>query len=145
MLQRAYETRDSVTTGRVYDTGYAGTSTDLNDPPGSQTVTFTRADEIAHVAALKRAVTVTGVRCDLGYSGTWVRLPSDDSAHPEWAMIQIVGGNIRIEIANGDSILQAGGPSDMMTFYFAPHPDSTSQTGTIWKVIRWNESRAGVP
>lgn len=145
MLQRAYETRDSVTTGRVYDTGYAGTSTDLNDPPGSQTVTFTRADEIAHVAALKRSTTVTGVTCDLGYPGSWVRLPSDDLAHPEWAMIHIVGGNIRIEISDGASILQAGDPSDMMSFYFASYPDSTSPTGVIWKVIRWDESRAGVP
>src|SRR5262245_10957851 len=66
MLQHAYETRDSVETARVYDESYAGTSTDLNDPPGSQTVTFTRADEIRHVGALRKSTSITSVTCDLG-------------------------------------------------------------------------------
>ena len=145
MLQQAYEARDSVTTALVYDTGYQGTSTDLNDPPGSQTITFTRAQEISHVGALKRSTSVTGVTCDLGTAQSWTRLASDDVSHPEWAMIQIPGGNIRIEIADGASILQAGGPSDLMSFYFAGTPDQTSPTDTLWKVVRWNETRAGVP
>ena len=145
VLQTAYEARDSVSTARVYDTGYSGSSTDLNDPPGSQTITFTRAQEIAHVAALRRSATVTGVTCDLGPPNAWTRVASDDVAHPEWAMIQIQGANIRIEIADGTSILQAGGPSEVMSFYFVGNPDATSPTDTTWKVIRWNETRAGVP
>ncbi|HEX5031673.1 MAG TPA: hypothetical protein VFX78_09475 [Candidatus Eisenbacteria bacterium] len=145
MLQHAYEARDSVTTARVYDTDYAGTSTDLNDPPGSQTVTFTRGNEISHVGALRKSTTITSVICDLGPPASWVRLPSDDASHPEWALIHISGGFVRIEIADGASIVQAGGPSDQMSFYFTPKPDTTSQTDTLWTVIRWDESRAGVP
>ena len=145
VLQHAYESRDSVETARVYDESYAGTSTDLNDPPGSQTVSFTRADEIRHVGALRKSTTITSVTCDLGPPASWVRLPSDDVSHPEWALIHIAGGFVRIEIADGTSILQAGGPSEQMSFYFTPKPDSTSQTDTLWTVIRWDETRAGVP
>lgn len=145
MLHQAYEARDSVAAGRVYDTDYTGTSTDLNDPPGSQTLNFTRANEIAHVGALMRSPSVTGVTCDLGYPPSWIRLPSDDLAHPDWALIRLAGANIRIEIDGGASIVQAGGASEMMSFYFAPHPDTASPTGVRWKVIRWVETRAGVP
>ena len=145
MLQHAYEARDSVETARVYDESYAGTSTDLNDPPGSQTVHFTRADEIRHVGALRKSTSITSVTCDLGPPASWVRLPSDDLAHPEWAMIHIAGGFVRIEIDDGASIVQAGGVSDQMSFYFTPKPDTTSQTDTLWTVIQWNETRAGVP
>jgi hypothetical protein len=145
MLQHAYEARDSVETARVYDESYAGTSTDLNDPPGSQTTNFTRADEIRHVGALRKSTSITSVTCDLGPPASWVRLPSDDLAHPEWAMIHIAGGFVRIEIDDGASIVQAGGASDQMSFYFTPKPDTTSQTDTLWTVIQWNETRAGVP
>ena len=145
VLQRAYESRDSVETARVYDDNYAGTSTDLNDPPGSQTVNFTRADEIRHVGALRKSTTITSVTCDLGPPTSWVRLPSDDVSHPEWARIHIAGGFVRIEIDDGASILQASGTSEQMSFYFTPKPDSTSQTDTLWTVIQWDETRAGVP
>ncbi|HET9939988.1 MAG TPA: hypothetical protein VFR25_02700 [Candidatus Eisenbacteria bacterium] len=145
LLQQAYEARDSVTTARVYDTDYAGTSTDLNDPPGSQTINFTRANEISHVGALRKSTTITSVTCDLGPPASWVRLASDDVSHPEWALIHISGGFVRIEINDGASILQAGGPSDQMSFYFTPKPDTTSQTDTLWTVIKWDETRAGVP
>jgi hypothetical protein len=145
MLQHAYEARDSVTTARVYDESYAGASTDLNDPPGSQTVTFSRADEIRHVGALAKSMSITGVTCDLGPPASWVRLPSDDVSHPEWALIHIAGGFVRIEIDDGASIVQAGGASDQMSFYFTPKPDTTSQTDTLWTVIKWDETRAGVP
>ena len=145
VLQRAYEARDSVETARVYDDNYAGTSTDLNDPPGSQTVNFTRADEIRHVGALRKSTTITSITCDLGPPASWVRLPSDDVSHPEWALIHIAGGFVRIEIDDGASILQAGGASEQMSFYFTPKPDSTSQTDTLWTVIHWDETRAGVP
>src|SRR6185295_19734978 len=91
LLQQAYEARDSVATARVYDENYAGASTDLNDPPGSQTVNFTRSDEIRHVGALRKSTTITSVTCDLGPPATWVRLPSDDLSHPEWALIHISG------------------------------------------------------
>ena len=145
MLQHAYEARDSVETARVYDESYAGTSTDLNDPPGSQTTNFTRADEIRHVGALRKSTSITSVTCDLGPPASWVRLPSDDVSHPEWALIHIAGGFVRIEIDDGASIVQAGGASDQMSFYFTPKPDTTSQTDTLWTVIRWDETRAGVP
>jgi hypothetical protein len=145
VLQHAYESRDSVETARVYNESYAGTSTDLNDPPGSQTLNFTRADEIRHVGALRKSTTITSVTCDLGPPASWVRLPSDDVSHPEWALIRIASGFVRIEIDDGASILQAGGASEQMSFYFTPKPDSTSQTDTLWTVIRWDETRAGVP
>ena len=145
MLRDAYEARDSVETARVYDEGYVGTSTDLNDPPGSQTVTFTRADEIRHVGALRKSTTITSVTCDLGPQTSWVRLASDDASHPEWALIHISGGFVRIEIDDGAAIVQAGGVSDQMSFYFSPKPDTTSQTDTLWTVIKWDETRAGVP
>jgi len=65
--------------------------------------------------------------------------------HPEWALIHIAGGFVRIEIDDGASIVQAGGASDQMSFYFTPKPDTTSQTDTLWTVIQWDETRAGVP
>jgi len=95
MLQHAYEARDSVTTARVYDESYAGASTDLNDPPGSQTVTFSRADEIRHVGALAKSMSITGVTCDLGPpAGPQHRRDEPQKGHIEHDD-QVPGGHLR--------------------------------------------------
>ena len=141
----AYESRDSLVVRDLFDPAYVGTSTDLTDPPGSQVLTFHYADEVAHVAALRRTPSVTGVICQLGAPVSWTRLSSGDATHPDWAMIQLVGASIKVEINDGASFLQAGGPSETMSFQFSPTPDMTSVTDTVWKIVRWDEVRAAGP
>src|SRR5512144_1893939 len=59
-LRIAYEARDTTEIKLLYDTAYQGSSRDQTDP-SPVTVFFTRADEVAHVATLAKATTVSAV------------------------------------------------------------------------------------
>ena len=141
-LTMSYEAGDSVETKQLYDSSYVGTSTDLNDPPGSQTRTFTYADEVAHVAALARTPSISNVVMDLGPSSSWTRLPSDDPSHPEWALIQIGAGNWRVEIYDGQTLYSAQS-TNPMTFAFKP--TVAAPPDTTWRIVRWTEVGSGIP
>jgi hypothetical protein len=142
-FRAAYERRDSLAFRALYDSSYVGETVDLNGLPES--LVFSRADELAHIAALARRSSISSVTCALGASLAWTRLPSDQPAHPERAVIQLRGENVRVEIVDGETMLEAGGPSETMTFRFAPHsPASSSPTDTIWKIVGWTEVRSSL-
>jgi len=137
-LAHVYSSRDTVAIRSLYDFTYMGESRDLNDPPASQLLTFSYADEVEHVVALRKKPTITDVV--LTFGGTLVRLGSDDVSHPEWAKIQIPGNNIRLEIIDAVDTHSLSSPGITEAFSFAPTtPDSTSATDTTWKIVRWSE------
>ena len=139
-FRAAYERRDSMAFRALYDSSYVGKMVDTEG--GLEVLVFDRADELSHIAALARSHTISSVTCALGASVGWTRLPSDDPSHPERAVIQLRGENIRIDIADDSTMLEAGGPSESMTFRFAPHtPAASSPTDTIWKIVGWSEVR----
>src|SRR2546427_2072863 len=100
-LITAYEHRDSVETKVIYDVNYTGTSQDLNDPPGTLPAQFTYHDEVDHVATLARKPTIVAVYFSLGAVASWNRLSSDDPSHPDWAIIQIGGSQLDVEVTDG--------------------------------------------
>ena len=141
-LEVAYPHRDSVETAALYDPSYIGTSEDLNDPPGTMPLSFHYADEVAHVATLARSSTISSVALGFGPKTSWTRLGSGDLSHPEWATIQISGSSINIGITDGTSMLETGGSNEFLEFLFKPStPESGSPTDTLWKIVRWRESR----
>ena len=137
-LKLAYGARDSVEYKALYDPSYIGTSTDLNDPPGEQISTFRYADEVAHVAALRRSPSINSVVFDPGPQTTWVRFPSDDLSHPEWALIQINTDNLHIEISDGPTTTYSVTNSNPISFSF--NPTVRAPGDTTWTIIRWNET-----
>jgi len=145
-LEIAYSQRDSTETKALYDSSYVGTSRDLNDPPGTIPFTFTYSDEVAHVAKLASAPSITSAYMNLGPPASWTRLESNDLSHPEWAAIQIAGTSLNIRVVEGNSEYQISGTSEFFEFMFKPTtPESTSPTDTLWTIVRWNETRAPGP
>jgi hypothetical protein len=139
-LAASYQNRDSLEYKTLYDPAYLGTSTDLNDPPGSQVSTFSMADEVAHIATLRRTTTIVQVVFDLGPQGSWTRLSSDDPSHPEWAQIQIAPGSFRVEIYDGQTLYEAQSINPV-TFHFSP--TVAAPADTTWRIVRWNEVGSG--
>src|SRR5690349_3393225 len=94
-LVTSYTRRDSVETALVYDVNYSGSSNDLSGviPPSS----FTQADEIRHVGALKLSTNVVGVTLDLGSPNIWVRQPGNASDPPGYAIINIPASKVSID------------------------------------------------
>jgi hypothetical protein len=137
-LAESYSRRDSVETKIIYDSTYVGTSVDLTEPPQSQFLTFHYFDEIEHVAALARSTTITSVVLDFG--GPLIRLPSDDSVHPEWAVIQIPGSNMQLVIYDTPNPSSLDATGEFMKFKFRPSaPEFSSPTDTLWRIVRWEE------
>ena len=138
-LLLSYQNRDSTEYKSIYDSSYTGTSTDLNDPPGSQLLTFRYADEVAHIAALARSTSIISVVLDFGPSSSWTRLASEDPSHPEWAVIQVayVHGEIN-DVATTVYSFQSVNP---MIFAFTPTVAAPGDT--TWKIIRWTEIGQG--
>jgi len=137
-LTMSYQNRDSTEYKSLYDSSYVGTSTNLNDPPGTQVTTFYFSNEVAHIAALARSTTIVSVILDFGLRTTWTRLPSDDVAHPEWAVMQV--NNVRFEIYDGPT-LYSGQTINPMTFAF--NPTVTAPSDTTWRIVRWTEIGSG--
>lgn len=137
-LVLSYQARDSVKTRDLYDSSYVGTSTDLNDPPGSQVSIFHYADEVRHVAVMARTATISSVLVDLGPRASWIRMSSDDPSHPEWAMIQV--SNYRIEVFDGGTVYSAPSINPMI---YAFTPTVTAPGDTTWKIVRWTEIGSG--
>jgi hypothetical protein len=132
----AYVRRDPVETGLVYEDGYQGLSLDLTSVLGD-TLAFTKADEVAHVAFLGRLGSGSTVRCEVYPAPTRFR---DNADPPGWATIQNPLG--AIEIDNGQNVEQVNPNGITMDFKFAPTtPDTTSPTDTTWKIVRWLEVR----
>ena len=145
-LEIAYSHRDSTECQELYDSSYVGMSVDLNDSPGTPPLYFTYSDEVGHVAALAHSPTISSVSLSFGSSASWSRLESSDPSHPEWATIQIAGSSFRVEITEDASTFQASGSTEFLEFMFKPStPESTSQTDTLWTIVKWKEVRAAGP
>lgn len=142
-LRIAYEARDSVGYKTLYDLTYIGESVDQNDPPGTNPSIFRHADEVAHIAKLRQSPEVTQVVFDLGPEASWDRLTSSDPSHPEWSLIQITNVNIEVFLGADNSLKASTGDGVFIEFHFVPStPESSSPTDTLWKIVRWRESRS---
>ncbi len=131
----AYVRRDAAETGLVYDGAYQGLSVDLTAISPNDTLAFTKADEVAHVAGLGRLGGGTTVSCELYPSLARFR---DGADPPGWATIQNPLG--AIEVNDGPTTYHVDPSTLTMEFKFAPAtPDSTSPTDTTWKIVRWLE------
>jgi hypothetical protein len=145
-LEIAYATRDTTAYKDLYDSSYVGISEDLNDPPGTPPLSVTYSDEMAHIAALAQSPTISSVTFELGPESSWNRLASDDPSHPEWALIQIAGTSLDIQIMDGVNAFQVTGSNEFFQFTFQPTtPEASSPTDTLWKIVKWRESRAVGP
>jgi hypothetical protein len=130
-LRRAYTTRDSTGYDSLFDAGYVGTS---YDPSNLNPLTFTRADEKRHVAALAHATSVTSV---LLYFPPTVIRETDGADPPGWATISMQNMQLSIEDTPSSLNLVPGGTWE---FKFAPTtPSVGSPTDTTWHVVRWTE------
>jgi|SRR6266853_3428459 len=144
-LEQAYSHRDSVGYKAIYDPKYVGTSRDQSDP-GTTPISFTYADEVAHIGKLASTPSITSAYMNLGPPTSWTRYPSDDPSHPEWAVIQIAGSNLNIRVVEGNNEYETSGTSEFFTFAFKPTtPASISPTDTLWNIVRWDEVRAAGP
>ena len=140
-LEQAYEARDSVEFKLLYnDSLYVGTTFDQRNPGNPVQLTFYKADEVRHVAALARNFSITNI--DLIFPPVLDRF-TDLSDPQGWATIQILpSSGLRLEISDASTQTTYSIPSDKETveFKFIPNaPDSSSPTDTTWQIVRWSE------
>jgi len=141
-LENVYTNRDSVLIKDIYDSTYVGTSTDQTAGGGGQILNFSYADEIDHVAHLARDHSIATVTLSFG---SLTRLPSDDISHPDWALIQISGSNMRLEIdtqAESTSV-RLNPVGETFTFKLRPITPANTPTDTLWTIVRWDEVYVG--
>jgi hypothetical protein len=132
-LVTAYNDRDSVQTGLVYDVSYIGTgATDPSVP--DPLPDFTRQAEIRHVGHLKIDPNIVSVFLDLGPPTSWQRLPAPASDPPGWAIIQLTSSTVRIEDIGRSATLEAH--DNVMEFTFKP---TVTPPDTTWTVVHWVE------
>ena len=89
--------------------------------------------------------TISSVNVSFGPPSSWNRFESGDPSHPEWAAIQIAGTSLDIQITDGSNTWQASGSAEFLEFMFKPTLDSASPTDTLWRIVRWTESRSAGP
>ena len=131
---RAYAKRDTTELALVYDDAYQGTSRDAGDW-SPVTLSFSKRDEIEHVAMLARTPSVTSVSVALN---PVLRRYSDGADPAGWATLE---NPIRaVEIRDGPTLYNVYFSYETVTYTFVPTtPDATSPTDTTWKIIRWSE------
>ena len=132
-LINSYTARDSVETALVYAIGYEGTSTDPSAP--TPISSFTRADEIRHVGALKLSREINSISLDLGPPLTWRVLPANASDPPEWAIIPIPTSTIQINDVANSTLYESIHSVIEYTF----KPNLATDGSTVWTVVRWTE------
>lgn len=130
-LKLAYAARDSNEVKLIYDKGYQGVSF---NPTTLDQLTFTKTDEIRHIQALYRTTSITSV--DLSFPPSLVRTTASSDL-PGWATITVQGMSVQINDSPTTYNLR---PNETFEFKFIPTaPDSTSETDTTWKIVRWTE------
>lgn len=132
-LALAYSRKDSVEFDLIYDDGYAGSSF---DPKVPGELTFTKADEMRHIAALHRSLSIRNV--SMTYPPARTRY-TDLEDLPGWATIQLSGTGLNVEIADGENVYNLIGGGTFEFKFIPTTPDSTSPTDTTWKIVRWTE------
>lgn len=131
-LAKAYASLDSAEYKSLFDDGYQGSSINQKDP-SPQLVTFTKADEARHIAALAKSTTVTSIQLQLR---NLVR-STDAGDPPGWALMQ--NPIFSLTIFDGPNSYDVAASTETIEFRFIPTLDSTSPTDTTWKIIRWTE------
>jgi hypothetical protein len=130
----AYSNRDTIELARVYDDGYQGTSVDQDDW-APVPLTFTKADEMQHLAALASRSSISHISINLN---PVVRRYTDLADPAGWAAIQNPLRTVEIEDAGTTYDVYLS--YETLTYKFIPAtPDSTSPTDTTWKIVRWSE------
>ena len=141
-LAQAYTNRDTVVTASVYADDYHGSSVDLSDP-GSDSLLFSKADEVRSVASMTLSNSITYTNADFKLPATWNELHyvSDPS---DWITVQIPSFQIEVvDIYNNGYNARAPSNGETWIFEFTlrPTPDASSPTGNTWTIVRWVESR----
>ena len=137
-LSSAYANRDSTEYKSLFDSSYVGISENVVLGTVDE---FRYADEVMHIAALARKASITSVAFTFG---TLLRFPSDDPAHPEWALIPMPGDGVKVQVDDGEDSWQATGTNEYFQFTFKPTtPAPSSPTDTTWQIIRWKETHSG--
>ncbi|TMQ58848.1 MAG: hypothetical protein E6K75_04825 [Candidatus Eisenbacteria bacterium] len=135
-LQIAYQDKDTTEIKVLYHDQYDGSSIDQTDPAPA-TVTFTKANEVAHVSALRHSSSIGSINLT---SAPGRERFSDGADPPGWATIR--NPFTAIEISDATTTRTVDMAHITMEFKFIPKtPDSSSPTDTTWKIIRWTEVR----
>jgi len=135
-LQLAYQARDTNEIKVLYHDQYDGSSIDQTDPVPAL-VNFSKAEEVAHVSALRRSGSVSSV--------SMTQIPNrirfyDAADPPGWATIRDPFSSIEISDATATQVVDFAHIST--EFKFIPTtPAPSSSTDTTWKIIRWTEVR----
>jgi len=131
-LSTAYERRDTTEIKLLYDDAYQGSSIDQTDPAPA-VLTFFKADEVKHVAALARAP-ILNVTLMLSINMTRFNDPADP---PGWTTI--VNPITSLEMSDSSTTWRVDIPNEMMEFKFVPHTSNPTSVDTTWKIVRWTE------
>ena len=134
-LQLAYQAKDTTEIKLIYHDQYDGSSVDQTDPV-PLLEHFTKADEVAHVAKLRRSTTLGSIFVTSAPN----RVRFDDGADPPgWATILNPFTAIQVNDTTQFNVDMA---HITMEFKFIPTtPAPSSSTDTTWKIIRWTEVR----
>ena len=133
-LALAYSTRDSTEYKSLFDENYQGTSID-QAAPSPPTLTYTKADEARHIAALAKSATITSIELRLTLA---LARFTDVGDPPGWASIQNPIQLLAIYDGADAYVVDLG--REYTEFKFIPTtPAPSSPSDTTWKIIRWTE------
>lgn len=127
----AYNNRDSVETGVVYDVNYRGYSPDAPSGVGY----FTRADEVHHVHRLYNDPNIVNVSLSLGPTESWQQIPPESDDLPGTVVIAIRTSTITIDVTLVSLYIAKNIP---MEYAFTPNVSALGDT--TWTIIRWRET-----
>jgi hypothetical protein len=126
----AYNNRDSVETGVIYDENYQGYS-----PDAPSAGYFTRADEVHHVHRLYNDPNIVNVDLSLGPVESWQSIPPESNDLPGTVVIAIRTSTITINVVSV-SLYEA--KNIPMEYAFTPKVSALGDT--TWTIIRWRET-----
>jgi hypothetical protein len=134
-LRIAYEARDTTEIKLLYDNAYQGSSLDQTDP-SPITLVFTKADEVAHVAALARTAAVLNI--SLTQAQGLIRFHATGDP-PGWTTI--LNPFTSLDISEAAVVRHVALTSEGTLFTFVPSAPNPALPDTTWKIVRWIEVR----
>jgi hypothetical protein len=105
--------------------------------PVTETLTFTKSDEIRAVHNMKLDADLTRVTVDLGHSSSWIR-DSYAGDPPGWAVLTVPTSHILLSYASGSDLATSINSSN--EFKLKP---IVSGADTTWQIVRWKEIHTG--
>lgn len=139
-LRTAYEARDSSGYRQLFELDYQGSTYDTDDQQtGNQPGTFTRIDEEKHIRSLAENANISSVTLDLGLPGQLIPTPTIGDTGELWALVTVY--NPRIGFNDGVTTVEVVA-EETFEFMFRPRrvPRDSSETDTLWHIVRWNET-----